>query len=167
MNLGASKAQGDVFYFVHADTLPPSSFLDDIEQQIRSGNDCGCYRFKFDSKKKMLSLNSWFTRFNTMGVRGGDQTLFFSREFFEKLGGFDDSFVIMEEYDLLRRVKKAEGRFVLIPKNVFVSDRKYDQNSYLRVNFANAVAMSMWKFGCQPQKIKSTYHRLIRHPKDV
>ncbi len=34
MNYGASIAEGDVLYFVHADSFPPATFVADIQQAI-------------------------------------------------------------------------------------------------------------------------------------
>ena len=36
MNFGAKRATGDVLYFVHADTLPPTSFYEDIQKAIKN-----------------------------------------------------------------------------------------------------------------------------------
>ncbi|MGL1654816.1 glycosyltransferase, partial [Vibrio parahaemolyticus] len=41
MNEGALLARGDVLYFVHADTLPPGSFIHDIIQAIKNGYHLG------------------------------------------------------------------------------------------------------------------------------
>jgi rSAM/selenodomain-associated transferase 2 len=162
MNTAAYSSQADIFYFVHADSIPPTTFASDIMSSIRKGYKIGGYRFRFDSSKPMLRFNSWMTRFNIEAFRGGDQSLFITREMWEKLGGFDEKFVVMEEYDLLRKAKKF-GRFCLIPKDVLVSARKYDENSWLRVNFANTVAMFQFRMGVDPLKIKETYSRFLRH----
>ena len=45
---------------------------------------------------------------------------------FNHLGGFDERYVIMEEYDFLRKMWKVHRNlFKLIPKEVVVSARKY------------------------------------------
>lgn len=165
MNIGAQYAKGDILYFVHADTIPPATFCEDICHAIDEGNDLGGYRFKFISKKQILKINSWFTRFNLLTFRGGDQTLFIRKNLFLKLDKYDEKFSIMEEYDLLLRAKKDECKFKLIPKDVLVSDRKYENNSYFRVNVANLIAMRMFKRGYDPEQIKRTYFKLLNHPK--
>ncbi len=162
MNLAALSSQGDILYFVHADTMPPKTFASDIINSLRTGYEIGGYRFRFDSHKLMLRFNSWMTRFNIEAFRGGDQSLFITRELWEKLGGVDEKYVVMEEYDLLRKAKKF-GRFCLLPKDVLVSARKYDENSWLRVNFANTVAMFQFRMGVDPLKIKETYSRFLKH----
>jgi rSAM/selenodomain-associated transferase 2 len=162
MNAAARIAQGDVLYFVHADTLPPSTFLADIRSAIEKGHDIGGYRFRFDSDKAMLKFNSWMTRFNVQSFRGGDQSLFITRKLWNELSGFDEKYIIMEEYDLLRRAKKI-ATFGLIPKEVLVSARKYEQSSWMRVNFANLLAMVQFRCGVDPVVIKRTYCNMLRN----
>lgn len=164
MNLGTQEATGEVLYYVHADSLPPETYTTDILNAIDDGYPIGCYRFKFDSNRWQLRVNSWFTRFDRTICRGGDQTLYVKRSIYEDLQGYDESYVIMEEYDFMRRARKKHN-FRIIPKDVIVSARKYEKNSYLRVNLANLTVFTMFRFGASPTKIRDTYKRLINHPK--
>lgn len=161
MNAGAGLARGDVLYFVHADTRPPRTFWTDIRMAIEEDYHLGCYRFRFDSTNKLLLINNYFTRFNRMWTRGGDQSLFITRTAFERLNGFREEYVIMEEYDLLKRAGDHQFRFKIMPRDILVSARKYQGNSYLRVQFANLVVFNMFRLGYHPQRILKTYRRLI------
>ncbi len=165
MNAGASKAKGDILYFVHADTQLNLNFASDILDAVANGFDSGCYRYVFDSEKLMLRVNAWFTRFDLMFCRGGDQTLFVKKEVFKALNGFDESFVIMEDYEFLKRLRK-QASFLIIPKNVTVSARKYDDNSWLRVQLSNLVAFSMFRFKMSPKKIKIAYKKMLNYRHD-
>jgi len=162
----ARLASGEILYFVHADTIPPNTYVEDILKAVQAGYHFGCYRYEFDSPHKLLFINSWFTRLPFMWCRGGDQSLFIQHTFYRNIGGFDASKPIMEDFDILVRGKKAGGRFKIIPKNVVVSARKYQENLYLRVNFANLVVYNMWKLGYSSTAIKNMYCKLIRHPKE-
>ena len=161
MNLGAKEALGDVLYFVHADTRPPLTFVQDIKDSLDKGFCHGCYRFRFNRKGRRFRLNSWFTRFNQMWCRGGDQTLYVTRKLFDELGGYQEKFIIMEEYDFLRRAR-AIGSFRIMPKEVVVSARKYEKNSYLRVNVANLMVFVMFRLGFSPLRMHNFYHRTVR-----
>jgi rSAM/selenodomain-associated transferase 2 len=165
MNEAAKAAKGEILYFVHADSFPPLSYLSDIQQALDEGFTIGCYRYVFDSKKLMLKINGYFTRFDRIMCRGGDQTLYIRREIFERLGGYKADFVVMEEYDLITRARKTE-KFKIIPKNALVSARKYDHNSWLRVNFANLTVFMMYFWGYHPTVLLRTYRRLLKHPKE-
>lgn len=159
MNLGARNAMGEVFYFVHADTIPPSSFYDDIFNVIDQ-NILGFFRQKFESKNPLLLLNSFFTRFNFLWNRGGDQSMFLTKDLFLKLNGFNEQYSIMEEYDLMDRAKQYARRIV-ISKYTLVSARKYSSNSWFKVQYANYVAMRMYMEKVNPDKIKMTYQNLL------
>jgi rSAM/selenodomain-associated transferase 2 len=162
MNLGALHATGNTLYFVHADTRPLGSFAADIQKALIKGYKAGCYRYRFDSESFLLRLNSWFTRFNGLFSGGGDQTLFITRDFFNTLGGYDTDFCLMEDFELVKRIKK-KAKFYIIPKTMTVSARKYRQNSWLRVQLANLYVFTLFHFGVAPEKLKNSYAILLHH----
>ncbi len=161
MNAGARAAHTDVLYFVHADTLPPSSFVADIRDSMASGHVMGCYRYRFDSPRFLLKINAFFNRFHWLWCQGGDKTFFIRREIFDALGGYDERYVIMEEYDFLRR---AMPRYPLhiVPKYAVVSARKYEANGWLRVQWANTAVFRLFKKGADPQEMRAVYKRLLQ-----
>lgn len=162
MNAGAKIAKGEILYFVHADTRPISSFVEDIKACITKGYLAGCYRYQFDSEDFLLKVNSWFTRFDGLFSGGGDQTLFIKKTLFNDLNGFEEKFIIMEDFDLVRRLRE-KTKFRIIPKSIKVSARKYEQNSWLRVQLANMVVFIYFLSNKQPSKIKNLYCRLLNH----
>ena len=162
MNFAATQAKGDVLYFVHADSLPPITFLEDIEKAMNEGFSIGCYRFKFNSNKKILKLNAYFTRFDRIMCRGGDQSLFVTKTLFNELNGYCEQHKLMEDYDIIIRARKKHP-FKIIPKDVLVSARKYDHNSYLKVNIANLLAFMMFYAKVDHDKIIKVYKKLLNH----
>jgi rSAM/selenodomain-associated transferase 2 len=163
MNAGARSARHDWLYFVHADTIVPLTFQADIASAIRRGYASGCYRFRFDDNRGLRAVNSWFTRFPWLTVRGGDQSLFVSRSDFDALGGFNEHYTIMEEYDFIRRLRKAGKSFTVMPGEVIVSARKYETNSWWRVQMANARAMWMFRQGRHPEEIRKMYRSCLNY----
>ena len=162
MNFAATQAKGDVLYFVHADSLPPITFIEDIEIALKEGFLIGCYRFKFNSNKKILKLNAYFTRFDRIMCRGGDQSLFVTKTLFNELNGYCEQHKLMEDYDIIIRARKKHP-FKIIPKDVLVSARKYDHNSYLKVNIANLLAFMMFYAKVDHDKIIKVYKKLLNH----
>jgi rSAM/selenodomain-associated transferase 2 len=160
MNFGASIAMGEVLFFVHADTILPQSYAHDIQNQL-STCDLGCFRAKIDSPKYLLKINSFFTRFPFLWCRGGDQTLFITKKVFQDIGTYDESFVIMEEYDFLRRAL-INYKFGIVKKSVLVSARKYEKNKFWKIQLANLMAMRMFfKGSCSPKEIKAKYTQIL------
>lgn len=160
MNYGASHTTGEVLYFVHADVKIHPDFVADIRQSIASGCDAGCYRFKFASARSLLKLNSYGTRFPGIMSRGGDQTLFITRTLFRQLNGFRERYVVMEDFDIITRIREV-ARFAIIPKDVIVSARKYETNSWLRVQVANLTAFSLFFMNVSPTRIAKTYRKML------
>ncbi|MFY0684333.1 MAG: TIGR04283 family arsenosugar biosynthesis glycosyltransferase [Balneola sp.] len=163
MNTGAKRASGDILYFVHADTRPPSFFINDIEQALEEGFKSGCYRYQFDSyPNPLLKINAYCTRFDRIMCRGGDQTLFITKVLFEELGGFREDFLIMEDYDLIQKIQKYSS-FKIMQKNAIVSSRKYDDNGYFRVQIANLTIFMMYFAGASQDKMVRTYKYMLNY----
>ncbi|GEO08239.1 TIGR04283 family arsenosugar biosynthesis glycosyltransferase [Segetibacter aerophilus] len=160
MNFGAFIAQGDILYFIHADTFPPVTFAKDIEQAVSDGYAFGRYRTAFASKKAVLKINAFFTRFDWFVCYGGDQTLFMTKSAFNAVKGFNEQMLIMEDYDIVTRAKEM-GRYKILAKNALVSARKYDTNSWLKVQWANRTIVKMYKDGRSQQEMVSKYKELL------
>jgi rSAM/selenodomain-associated transferase 2 len=161
MNSAAAIAQGSVLYFVHADVLPPESFAKDIIQAINEGYKMGAYRSRFNEKSRRLQLNAWMTRFKLLFCRGGDQTLFVTRKHFQELNGFDETYVIMEDYDIIQRSWR-NNKFKVFDKTVLISTRKYNSNSFLLVNLVNLWMFILYYVGTNPERMAKTYKRLLK-----
>ncbi len=160
---GAVHAVGDLFYFVHADVLPPLTFVEDIAKAVDQEWPMGLFEYCFDSSAFLLRVSAFFTRFRWLFTLGGDRTFFILREIYFRLGGYDPEFVIMEEYDFLRRAKKAGYDLVVLPCKCIVSSRKYENNSWLRVQLANFVAYNLWAWGgASPLYVRKVYTKLLR-----
>jgi len=164
MNFGASLAKGDVLYFIHADCYPPKSFIADVLTSIRQGYDLGRYYTKFDSRKPILKINAWFTRFDFFICMGGDQTLFIKRSLFQECGGFREEMKIMEEYEFCQRARQ-KGRYKIMNGSALISARKYDSNTWLQVQLANAKVVRMYKKGASQQELVDTYKKMLSYRK--
>ena len=160
MNMGARQAKGEILYFVHADVLPSSRFYDEIQTEYSKGCKAGMFRQKFEGGPWLLQINSFLTRFDWEWTRGGDQTLFVERNLFHSLGGFDERYVVMEEYEFLRRLRQKSSLCIL-HSYTLVSSRKYRKNSYFRVAYAYFVAHRMFREGKDPGKIKEVYQSML------
>jgi len=165
MNMGAEMAKGDILYFVHADTRPPLSFLEDIKLALSENYSSGCYRYTFDHyPNPLLKINAYCTRFDRIMCRGGDQTLFITRELFNQLGGFREDFMIMEDYDLIQKIQQRSS-FKIMPKDAIVSSRKYDENGYFQVQIANLTVFLMYFLGASQDMMCHAYRNLLDYPK--
>jgi rSAM/selenodomain-associated transferase 2 len=160
MNYGASQATGDVYYFVHADSLPPPAFSEDIYTAINEGYSIGRYKTKFDSPRLILKVNAFFTRFDWFMCMGGDQTLFITKELFNITGGFDATLKIMEEFEFSKRARK-QGRYKIMNNSTLVSARKYDTNTWWQVQKANYTIVKMYQRGASQEAMVKKYKEML------
>lgn len=160
MHQGALIAKGEILYFVHADSFPPDSFPSDIIDAVKNGYPIGRYQTKFNSAKWYLKINAWFTRFDWFVCLGGDQTLFITRDLYQQMGGFNTDMLIMEEFEFVKRARK-NVQYKIFKKPALVSARKYDTNSWWRVQIANKKMVSMYKKGNSQQEMIETYKAML------
>lgn len=162
MNHGARRAKGEILYFLHCDTIPPKSFVSEICSAVSADKPAGCFSYHFDSDKPLLKINSFFTRYNGIFCGGGDQSLYIQRRLFWLLKGFNEKYVLMEDFELTGRIKKYAGGIHLIRQDMSVSARKYYTNSYLRVSFANVLVFILYKMGVPSGKLSLIYRKCLR-----
>ncbi|WP_019668978.1 TIGR04283 family arsenosugar biosynthesis glycosyltransferase [Eudoraea adriatica] len=160
MNLGAENAKGEVLYFLHADTFPPKNFDKIILNAIKKGTKTGCFRMKFDSDSRFLSFFSWFSRINHKICRGGDQSLFITRELFNKSGGYDEAYKIYEDNEFISRLYKITD-FKILPDQVQTSARKYEQIGNFKLQFYFGIIHLKNYLGADPEQLYRYYKRKI------
>jgi hypothetical protein len=120
MNVGAKAATG-ILYFLHCDSLP-LGILTALSMILFKTGIKRCFRMKFDYRHPVLMISQWFTRFNHISCRGGDQSLFITNELFKELKGFDENFVIYEDNEIISRLY-AKKQFVVIPDYIITGQK--------------------------------------------
>lgn len=159
LNMGASHAKGDILYFLHADTLPPEEY-DRWIIDATARTDAGCFRLKFDSTHPILKFSEWFTRFNWRICRGGDQSLFIKKHCFQLLDGFDESYMVYEDCELIERIYD-QFTFTVLPENVLTSARKYQDVGTLKLQYHFSVIHLKKRLGASPSDLHQYYKRHI------
>lgn len=156
MNKGAKIAQGDILYFLHADSIPPKKFDSYIITEIKKENLAGCFKMKFDSNHWWLKLAGWFTQFSWRISRGGDQSLFVTKQLFNTVGGFDEQFTIYEDNDLIAKLYKKK-QFVVIQKWLTTSARCYNKNGVCKLQLHFGIIHLKKFLGASPNKLNQYY----------
>lgn len=160
MNAGAAIAQGSMLYFLHADSFPPKHYDQLIYQEMGKWNLAGCFRMRFDSDHWWLRLASWLTQFSWRACRGGDQSQFIDKRLFNELGGFDESFIIYEDNDLINKLY-AIDEFVVINERLTTSARRYRDNGTWKLQYHFwAIYVKKW-FGASAEELHDYYQRKI------
>jgi glycosyltransferase involved in cell wall biosynthesis len=133
-NAGAREAQGDVLFFVDADTLANPRAVQACLREIRRGAVGGGCVFRFDGP-----LPLWAHVLYPVAVvlarllkLVGGCFLFCTREGFGAVGGFCERYYAAEEAAFIQALKR-QGRFAVPRPVVVTSGRKLRTNSCWRI----------------------------------
>ncbi|MCW9708754.1 TIGR04283 family arsenosugar biosynthesis glycosyltransferase [Fodinibius salsisoli] len=161
MNRGAEHATGDILYFLHADSRPPANFAASIHRSITTGSDAGCFRLAFDDDHWLLTSYAWFSRFDIDFFRFGDQSLFIKREVFAQLRGFREDHIVMEDQEMVRRIK-SDFSFTILDGAVVTSARKYHKVGILKLQLIFSLILTLYYLGVSQERLVGIYKGLIQ-----
>ena len=159
MNEGAKKARGEILLFLHADTDLPGDALGLIDDALRSPRIVGgafdlgfpSARIAFRVIAAAASLRSRLTR-----VPFGDQALFFRRAYFERIGGYRD-IPLMEDVELMGRIRRRGDPITIIAKPVLTSPRRWEAEGLLRCTLRNWLLQGLYLLGVPPGRLAEYY----------
>ncbi len=159
MNAGAAAARGDIVLFLHADTQLPAGAFGRItgcmegDRFVGGAFDLGIGSegLAFRIIEKAASLRSRFTR-----VPYGDQAIFVRSGYFHRIGGYREM-PLMEDVDLMRRIRRAGGRIFIIPERVRTSGRRWAREGVARCTIRNRTIMLLYLMGVSPQRLARRY----------
>lgn len=161
MNMGAKKAKYKILYFLHADTFPPKNYNKIISKHIENRASSGCFKMKFDSQHWWLVISGWLTHFNLKICRGGDQSLFVTKEVFNQLNGYDESYLIYEDNHFIAKLYK-QHKFIVLPHWVTSSARRYKSNGVWQLQYHFLIIHLKWYFGASAKQLENYYIKHIK-----
>lgn len=161
LNNGAKAASGSLFYFLHCDSFPPKNFDLDLVEQVQNGNKAGCFRMKFDHSHPVLLVSQWFTRINHISCRGGDQSLFVTRELFTEIGGYDEDYIIYEDNEIIKKLYDKK-HFTVIPKYIITSSRRYQKNGVYRLQYHFTIIHLKRRLGHSAESMLDYYRKKVK-----
>jgi len=123
---------------------------------VRAGSQAGCFRLAFDWDHWFLRLQAWFTRYDWDGFHYGDQSLFILRTDFLSLGGFNESLDIMEDYQLVKRLKQCLD-FTVLSTSVTTSARRYRQVGVYKLQMIYYLIFLMFRLGFTQRQLWTVY----------
>ncbi|MBI5683009.1 MAG: TIGR04283 family arsenosugar biosynthesis glycosyltransferase [Deltaproteobacteria bacterium] len=157
---GAREANGNVFLFLHADTILPSGWKDMIEMSLIDNNIIGgAFLLGIDSSRRSLYFISLIAniRARYLGLIYGDQAIFVRKDVFFRVDGFK-GLPIMEDIDFIRRLKK-QGKVKLIEEKVLTSDRRWMKSGIIKNTIKNWFFLFNYYLGVSPEWIYRWYYK--------
>jgi rSAM/selenodomain-associated transferase 2 len=158
MNAGARAAQGDIFWFLHGDSLPPPAAAALIRTTLnRSDRVWGRFDVRLSGSRPLLRVVETLmnTRSRLTGIATGDQGIFMHRAVFEHVGGYPD-ITLMEDLALSRALKRI-SRPVCLRQHLLTSSRRWEQNGIWKT------ILLMWRLrlayflGADPTRLARLY----------
>ena len=159
MNRGAALAEGDILLFLHADTFLPQNAFTSVREAFQDeGYMAGCFDLGVGSARKIFRITERSVALRTRITRipFGDQAIFIRREYFERIGGYRE-FPIMEDMELMRRVRGRGDVICIIPDKALTSARRWEQEGVLFNTFRNWMLQTLYCCGVSPKHLARFY----------
>ncbi len=159
---GARAARGDWLLFVHADTVLGAGWrtaAETFSSDPVNAERVAAFRFVLDlegaSARRLDAYVAWRARH--LGLPYGDQGLLIARAFYERLGGFAE-IPIMEDVDMIRRVRRAGGgRPEMLDIAATTSARRYRSAGVAPRGARNLFCLALYFLGVPPRTIVRLY----------
>jgi rSAM/selenodomain-associated transferase 2 len=161
---GAMAARGDVLWFVHADTLPPPSGIQDINAALAHSSIVGGnFGLTFDGPSRAArQLTAIYPALRRLNLCYGDSGIFVRRSVYEAVGGFR-AFAVFEDLDLLKRLRSA-GRFVHLKARIVTSSRRFENRNFAGMWLHWTALQVLYWAGVHPNTLARWYGH-ARRPK--
>ena len=159
MNAGASVARGEILIFLHADTELPIQALEKIRSFMdRREYVGGAFDLGIKSDKLIFrvieTLASWRSRLNR--VPFGDQAIFIRRDYFNRIGGYRE-IPLMEDMELMRRIRKLGDKIWIFRDRVRTSPRRWEKEGVVYCILRNWALQVLYSFGVSPDHLVKYY----------
>jgi GT2 family glycosyltransferase len=158
MNRGAAEATGDGLLFLHADCALEEGALAAAGRGLgRRGVAAACFRMRVAAPGALYRMidAAATARVGLTGLIYGDQGLAVRRELFDRVGGFPA--VRFLEDVLISRALRRHGRMVVLPRRVWVSDRRWRRVGVVRQTLRNWALTALAAAGAPPDRLARYY----------
>ena len=163
MNAGASVAKGQILIFLHADTELPLLALKKIDsimerkEYVGGAFDLGIKSDKFIFKV-IGTLSSLRSRLNRIPF--GDQAVFIRNEYFNRIGGYKE-IPLMEDVELMRRIKKSRNKIWIFYERAMTSPRRWEKEGVMYCTLRNWTLQALYFLGISPYRLARFYNVMI------
>ena len=160
LHAGAQVARGDIFWFVHADTVPPQDALAQLENALAQENVAGGnFGLLFDggtrAARQLTAIYPWLRPLN---LCYGDASIFLRRSTYQEIGGFR-AWQLFEDLDLLRKLRR-KGRFAHLECRIVTSSRRFENRNFFWMWMHWTALQVLWWCGANPDWLARSYRHV-------
>ena len=159
MNAGAAHASGDILVFLHADTTLPTHALLLMQKTLQNEQLVGgAFTVQIQSSRLSLRMAAALSTLRSQITRVpyGDQVIFLRKSYFNAIGGYRD-IPLMEDVELMRRIRKKNGNIIILPTPVVTSARRWDQEGLYYTTLRDTIIIFLYWCGIPAEKLAKFY----------
>jgi rSAM/selenodomain-associated transferase 2 len=159
MNAGASVAKGEILIFLHADTELPQNALKRINALVNTKEYVGgAFDLGIKSDKIIFKVIAFLAslRSRLNRIPYGDQAIFIRKEYFDQIGGYKE-IPLMEDVELMRRVKRSGEKIMIFPDRAMTSLRRWENEGLVYCILRNWSLQILYLFGVSPYHLVKYY----------
>ncbi len=160
LNIGAKKAKGEWFIFIHADSRLRQGWLKKVNSVIKNDkNFIYFFKFKINNKKITYRFLEIVVNLRSFIFKDpyGDQGLIIHKQTYFKNKGYR-KIPLMEDLDFIKRLKNnVQLKMLTIP--IYTSSRKWEKNNIILQAFKNWNFRQRWLRGESIQSLYDEYYK--------
>jgi glycosyltransferase involved in cell wall biosynthesis len=160
MNLGAQHTTGKILYFLFPGSLPPKNFTNEIVRATQKGYFMGTFSFRLDYRSLLVDALRWLTDKKTNFARVEEQSFFVLQELFTKAGSFREDYLILEDLEIIKRLKRYSN-FIVLKDKICASTEKYLSHGTVRSEASYLITRLMYWMGYPQTKLLKVYDSLL------
>ncbi len=158
MNAAAGKSTGEYLLFLHADSrindpqLLSNAVASIGEKIARAGqsNIAGHFRLHFTRTINRHAMAYRYveekTGLNRVNTTNGDQGFLMTRDYFIKLGRFDEDLPFLEDQQLAEKIRN-QGVWITLPGTLKTSARRFEKEGFHRRYILMSIIMGLYSTG--------------------
>ena len=160
MNRGAAVAKGNILLFLHADTFLPGDAPELIASLLSGDPDLvgGAFSLGIDDDRIPLKVIEWSANLRSRLTRVpyGDQSIFMRKTCFDRVGGFRD-IPIMEDLELMTRIRKQRGQIHILKEKSVTSSRRWKKEGIAICTLRNWLIRLLYHLGVPADRLAALY----------
>lgn len=159
MNLGAENATGKILYFLMPGAIPPANYCTEIVRATLKNFSFGLFSAAFSDRHWIHKALGWISGNKINFARLDYQSLFVVRELFEKAGRFRQELAILEDRELIMRMKRYSG-YIILKEKIIAPAHSYLRSGILRSELGYLTAGFMHLAGYPHEKLVGMFNAL-------